>query len=149
MYPCREEIRSIMLSTNKIDGVYYLLSRRMGLKANTLALLYALDDGKVHSQKQICEEWLIPKTTLNTIVRECIAEGYITLISEEHTREKVIQMCIRDSPNSSRFKNTLLNSACSALYEYTHDTLTAVNSYGASTARHANCHPLCPLLKLR
>ena len=88
MNPCREEIRSIMLSTNKIDGVYYLLSRRMGLKANTLALLYALDDGKVHSQKQICEEWLIPKTTLNTIVRECVAEGYIK-IGRASCRERV------------------------------------------------------------
>ena len=55
-----------------------------------LALLYALDDGKPHSQKQIYEDWLIPKTTISTIVKELVKEGYITLLAEEESREKTI-----------------------------------------------------------
>lgn len=42
-------------------------------------MLYALDDGKPHSQKQIYEEWLIPKTTLNTIVKELESDGYVRM----------------------------------------------------------------------
>ena len=133
MYPCREEIRSIMLSTNKIDGVYYLLSRRMGLKANTLALLYALDDGKVHSQKQICEEWLIPKTTLNTIVRECIAEGYITLISEEHTRDKVIQLTDKGKVYADKILGKVYqaeqNAMTRTLKEYSSEFITGLEAF--------------------
>lgn len=62
----------------------------MGVKENTLALLYALDDGRPHSQKQIYEDWLIPKTTVNTVVKELRDAGYVTLLAEEASREKMI-----------------------------------------------------------
>lgn len=85
-----ENIRRLMLAINKIDGSYYFFARKLGVKENTLALLYALDDGKPHSQKQICEDWLIPKTTVNTVVKELQEAGYITLLLEDNTREKKI-----------------------------------------------------------
>ena len=75
----RDLIRRVMIAVNRIDGAYYRFSKDLGLKSNTLDLLYALDDGRFHSQKQICEEWLIPKTTLNTIIKECEAFGYVVL----------------------------------------------------------------------
>lgn len=84
-----------MVSVNVIDGIYDEIAKKIGMKENTLALLYALDDGKSHSQKEISEEWLIPKTTLNTIVKECIAAGYIFLNSDNHKKEK--EICLTDS----------------------------------------------------
>lgn len=62
--------------------------RKLGVKGNALALLYALNDGRAHSQKQISEDWLIPKTTINTIVKEFTDIGYVTLLAGEHTKEK-------------------------------------------------------------
>lgn len=85
-----EAIRRLMIAINKIDGGYYFCARKMGVNENMLALLYALDDGKAHSQKQICEDWLIPKTTINTVVRELTQAGYITLVPGEKRREKII-----------------------------------------------------------
>lgn len=133
MSPCRDKIRSIMIATNKIDGVYYLLSRHLGLKANTLALLYALDDGKSHSQKQICQEWLMPKTTLNTVVRECVENGYVTLVSEEHTREKVVRL----TPKGKTYANRVLGSVYQAeenamqqtLKEYSENFIPALEAF--------------------
>ena len=52
-----ERIRKLMIATNKIDGVYYYFAKRLGLKENELALLYALSDGLAHTQKEICELW--------------------------------------------------------------------------------------------
>ena len=75
----RNEIRRIMIAVNRIEGIYEKLSARLGVKANTIWLLYALDDGSPHSQKQLCEEWMWPRTTLNTIIKECVKEGYVTL----------------------------------------------------------------------
>ena len=75
----REAIRRIMISINKIDELYERVQRKAGTKGNTVWVLYALDDGKPHSQKQIYEEWLIPKTTLNTIVKELESDGYVRL----------------------------------------------------------------------
>ena len=83
-------LRRMMLAINRIDGAYYLFARRRGIHENTLALLYALDDGTPHSQKQVCEEWLIPKTTIHTIGRQLEGEGLLTLQAGEHGREKTI-----------------------------------------------------------
>ena len=79
-----------MIAVNVINGAYEMISKKIGIKENTLSLLYALDDGKSHSQKEICGEWLIPKTTINTIIRECIEAGYILLNAEAHKKEKEI-----------------------------------------------------------
>ena len=89
-----KEIRQLMLATNKIDGVYYFFAKKLGINENKLAVLYALDDGNPHSQKQICREWLIPKTTISTVIKELEGEGYLTLLSGEHTKEKII--CLTD-----------------------------------------------------
>ena len=84
----QQEIRKIMVSINRIDGIYYQWAKRIGLKDNMLALLYALSDGNLHSQKQISEEWLIPKTTINTVIQECIQKDYVVLQQEPHSKER-------------------------------------------------------------
>lgn len=88
----REEVRRMMISVNMIDGIYTMGANRIGIKYNTLALLYALDDGQPHSQKEICENWLIPKTTINTIVTECVRAGYVVLETVSHRKEKNIRL---------------------------------------------------------
>lgn len=75
----RKKIRRLMIAVNKIDGLYYYAARKLGIKENTLSLLYALSDGREHSQKGICEDWLIPRTTINTVVKECVDAGYVVL----------------------------------------------------------------------
>lgn len=88
----RDYIREFNLILNNIDGQYYIFAKRLGMKENELAILYALDDGGHHTQKEICEQWLIPKTTVNTIVREFVKEGYITLSCEHNSKEKIIAL---------------------------------------------------------
>ena len=77
---------------NKIDGLYYLAARRLGVKENVLSLLYTLDNGPPCSQKQLAEELLIPKTTINTIVKEYTDAGYLSLVPSGHSREKNITL---------------------------------------------------------
>lgn len=100
-------IRQLILSINKIDGNYYQAAKKMGINENTLSLLYALGDEQPHSQKQICEEWLIPKTTINTIVKELIQKNYITLIHKEHSREKEIVLTREGALYASTILNTI------------------------------------------
>ena len=88
----REYIDRLWTCTNIIDGLYYKSARSLHIKDNMLSLFYALADGKTHSQKQICEEYLIPKTTLNTIVRECTEKGYAALVRENGSKEKRITL---------------------------------------------------------
>ena len=88
----REAIDQINRCMNRIDGLYYMASRKLGVKDNTLLLFYVMNDGKVHSQKEICEEWLIPRTTINTVVKEAVNKGYVRLEHSDHTREKTIML---------------------------------------------------------
>ncbi len=89
----RAQIRAISLAINIIDGDYTRAAKKIGLRENELSLLYALDDGLPHSQAEVSKHWLIPKTTLNSIVRSCIKKGYITLLSKEpHGKQK--QICL-------------------------------------------------------
>ena len=86
----REQIRRVMIGVNIIEGSYDEIARRLGIKENLLVLLYALDDGRAHSQVEISRNWMMPKTTLNTIVRECVEKGLVELEHQPHTREKYL-----------------------------------------------------------
>ena len=88
----RELLDRFYVCTNKMDALYYLAARRLGVKENAFALLYALDDGRSHSQKQLSQELLIPKTTVNTIVKEYMDLGYLLLVPSEHSREKEVAL---------------------------------------------------------
>ena len=85
--------RRFVTACNVADWAYYRWARRSGVTEHTLSLLYALDDGQPHSQKQICEAWAIPKTTVNTVVKACRAAGYITL-EPMPDRPRQRQLCL-------------------------------------------------------
>ncbi len=64
----------------RIDGFYAEYAKKLDVKENLLWILYALNDGKTHSQKEICESWDLPRSTVNTIMKELEDDGYVDLI---------------------------------------------------------------------
>jgi len=64
----------------RIDGFYRVFAKRLDVKENLLWILYALNDGNMHSQKEICDNWDLPRSTVNTIMKELESDGYIELI---------------------------------------------------------------------
>ena len=86
-----QQIIRLMRNICKIDGTFYYFARRFAAKENLLYLLYALDDDSPHSQTEICRDWMIPKTTVNTNVKELVAAGYAELAQGEG-REKIITL---------------------------------------------------------
>ena len=64
----------------RIDGFYREFAKRLDVKENLLWILYALNDGNMHSQKEICDNWDLPRSTVNTIMKELELDGYIELI---------------------------------------------------------------------
>lgn len=65
----------------KIDGFYSDIAKESDVKPNLMWVLYALNDGKSHSQKEISKSWDLPLTTINTIVLELKKEGMVELVS--------------------------------------------------------------------
>ena len=78
----REAIDQINRCMNRIDGLYYMASRKLGVKDNTLLLFYVLNDGKVHSQKEICEV-LLDRFALKMVILTCGDKGSYVLTAEE------------------------------------------------------------------
>ena len=76
---CRKSFYEFGRALYKIDGFYAEYAKTSGVKENLLWVLYALNDGNKHSQKEICESWDLPRTTVNTIVKELEEEGYVAL----------------------------------------------------------------------
>ena len=62
-----------------IDVFYTEYAKEKSVKPNLLWILYALNDGEEHSQKEICDTWDLPRTTINTIIKELEADGYVFL----------------------------------------------------------------------
>lgn len=88
--------RRLLASYNAADGAYYRWAKRSHVTWHVLALLYALDDGLPHSQKQICQAWGFPKTTLNTAVKACRTAGYVTLEAmPDQPRQR--QICLTEA----------------------------------------------------
>lgn len=75
----RAYIRRIIMAVNIMENLYVRAAQQNHATDTIIYLLYALGDGKPHTQKSINETWQIPRTTLNTAVKKCEAAGYITL----------------------------------------------------------------------
>lgn len=89
----------------KIDGFYAEYARVSGVKENLLWVLYALNDGMKHSQKEICSSWDLPRTTVNTIVAELKEEGYVSL-SQIHGEKRELSLALTD--NGKEYAGRLL-----------------------------------------
>ena len=126
MEKLRELNRRFVAAVSAADGAYYCWAVRSGITPHTLDLLYALDDGLPRSQKQICEEWAIPKTTVNTVVRSCREAGYITLEPmPDQPRQR--QLCL--TPAGTAYAR----EALAELYVLENQAMAAVvKKYGSS-----------------
>ncbi len=133
MNDCRNQVYRLMLAVNRCTGVYVKIAKELGIKENTLLLIDILSDGNPHSQKQICEDWMIPRTTLNTIIGECIKEGYLLLLPQPHSKEKRISLTDKGrlfAEQSTKAMNlaveTALQKTCK---DYSIDFISAFETY--------------------
>lgn len=73
-----------------IDGVYTNYIKENNIKSsNELWILYALNDGHNHSQKEISDSWDIPRTTVNTIIKNLAKAGYVEFKKIEGERREM------------------------------------------------------------
>lgn len=77
----------------RIDGFYDNFAKNSNVKSGLMWLLYAINDGKPHSQKEICESWSLPRSTINTLTKQLEREGYVQLAQiKGEKRELALQL---------------------------------------------------------
>ena len=76
----KRKVRRLALAFYNIDEVYFANEKNRQLSDAELCLMYALDDGEPHSQKDISAQWLVPRTTINTITKRWEKEGLLVQV---------------------------------------------------------------------
>lgn len=88
------ELRAKMEQLNtcvcKMAELYRTWAKRHGMSYNTMMTLYALGQSRKCTQKQIADEWLIPKQTVNTIIKELERLGYIRFEPLPGSKQKIV-----------------------------------------------------------
>ncbi|MCH5255235.1 MAG: winged helix-turn-helix transcriptional regulator [Lachnospiraceae bacterium] len=116
----RKTIRQLLITMSKLDKTYTAWSGKLGSQSSELWLMYALDDGQPHSQKQICDEWGFPKTTINSIIKKCETAGYLTLLAIPGKRREM-QICLTEKGKA--YAKQLLNFVYQAENKAMEETL--------------------------
>lgn len=81
------ELFNIFNETNK---AYNELASKVGLSYNQMVILYYLQSHNNVTQKNIVNDMLIPKQTINTILNNWINAGYIPFENKLTKKNKVI-----------------------------------------------------------
>lgn len=132
----RDILRRFCIAWSRVGRSYSHVTQA-GLKDSMLWLLYALDDGESHSQKTICEEWGIPRTTMNTTIKVAEREGYLTLTPIPGKRR---EMSIRLTPKGAQYAAGVLEK----VYEAEERALDrTVQKYSADFVDAMNCFAEC------
>lgn len=95
----RQLMRTFSIALNNIDEIYCSDVPQIGVKESMLRLLYALDDGEGHSQRELCEKWAFSKTTLNTTIKQAEKDGYLTLVPIPGKRREMT-ICLTEKGKS-------------------------------------------------
>lgn len=86
----RIKILNFMIAINKLDGLYYSIAKQIGVHENEFVLLYALSDGKRHTQRQICDDWQVPRTTIHSVTQKFFKLGFIELVPTGHKEKELL-----------------------------------------------------------
>lgn len=52
-------------------------AKKHAININMLAVFYTIDKYQQCTQKQVCEEWIVPKQTISTLCKQLHQQGYI------------------------------------------------------------------------
>ncbi|PJG82276.1 MarR family winged helix-turn-helix transcriptional regulator [Caviibacterium pharyngocola] len=75
-----------------IAHYYQTWARKQGINYNQLAVLHSLSRHSQRTQKQICDEWALPKQTISTICKQYLADGILSYTETEDKREKLLSL---------------------------------------------------------
>ena len=80
--------KDLNVAFNRVRGAYALWAKENQVGYHEMMVLYALQEGSCHTQRQICDQYLLPKQTINNIISFLQAQGYLKLVSDTADRRE-------------------------------------------------------------
>lgn len=90
---------------NRINRLYADWAKSKGVSYNVMAVLYTAYHNDKCSQKYVCEEWSVPKQTVNTTCRDLMAKGIIEQVQSTGDKREI---CISLTEKGKAFANPLV-----------------------------------------
>lgn len=90
----REKIKECTSYWNGINKLYNIWAKEHNLTYYSLSTLYSIYENQIDcNQKKICEDWIMPKQTVNTILSDFEKRGYIIFKTDDKDkRNKIIKL---------------------------------------------------------
>ena len=135
-----EELRRYYALWHAFDHTYEAWAKARGLSLNELTVLEVLCESTGDcTQKKICEEWLLPKQTVNMILKGFVEKGYVTLRPMERDKRSKA-LCLTAAGRAY---------ADAVLSELQEMELYAAKRMGLARMRRMNeiCEEFLPLFK--
>ncbi len=86
----RQQMNIVAACNCRITQLYGEWAKQCGWSYHTMITLYALNMGRPCTQKQIAEEWLIPKQTVNTVIKDLERRGLVRFEAGRDQKEKPV-----------------------------------------------------------
>ena len=90
----------------RVDSFYDEFAKQSNVSSALLWVLYALGDGNPHTQIEISNDWELPKTTVNTVIKEIQKDGYALLVPIKGKRR---EMSIVLTESGKKFADNVLS----------------------------------------
>jgi len=129
-----KKINQLINAINKITGVYYLFARIENTNENELMVLYALSDkDKAYTQKTLSEEWILPPTTINSVIKKLLKKKLITFYFKDNKKDKYLSLTEKGKEYSQIIFQDIHLAEQTALKqtlnEYSYDFITALEAF--------------------
>ena len=98
-------LKSLNVAFNRVRGAYALWAKENQVSYHEMVILYTLQEGSCHTQGQICEQYLLPKQTINNVISSLQVRGYVSLLADmPDRREKRLEL----TASGRQYTNQLL-----------------------------------------
>lgn len=88
-----KSIKAITSAVDRTDYLYEKWAKKQGVNNYVSRIMYMLYLSGVNRQKEMVENYGMPKRTVNTVITELQKKGYIILIPDENDkRSKIIKL---------------------------------------------------------
>ena len=113
-----ETIQAITSAVDRTDYLYEKWAKHLGVNSYVSRIMYMIYASGITKQKEIVENYGMPKQTVNTVITELQKKGHIRLIPDENDkRSKIIQLTAKGTAYADSIIAPLVNCEKTVLAE--------------------------------
>ncbi|MEE8808127.1 MAG: hypothetical protein SOI44_06900 [Lactimicrobium sp.] len=99
-------IHGVSACLNRLDEMYDGIGAKYGITYNTLMIYYIFSEEENVTQKTICDEMFLAKSTVHSIVLRMVQDGMLVFTDRKNGKEKILAL----TPDGALFMKGLMKT---------------------------------------